>query len=423
MVQEFRPMKTHAGYLSETLGPSLGQGLSDFMGNYFANKAVEGVINDPSLKDAPLSERQSRLQMALQPHGERGQQIFQNRLGIEQKAQQEQQQKQLIKQQGILGRVMRGEQVSNQELEMLPAEVQIAAKKAMTPKNPPGGLSGQPVPQEVSQMIPQILNANKNATADDLAVAFDEAKIPRAFSNSYIENRRRQDESKAKGEGTQIQIHDLSKDLAKEIGKDAKTAKTQIRAIDEIENALNSNEIGPYSPYTLSEKIPFLQRAFLTPNIQKFLTASKSLFEGMKDMFGIRLSDADLAIVQDMLPDPKKSVEANREAVKFMKIGAEMKLAKENISRDIIKENGGYRPLDFEIKINDKLDELFGDKIDQSYQKLVSSNPQVKSPKKQEQSQERPGFVKMKDPQGKERWIPENVAKQIQEAQNAQGIR
>ncbi len=39
---------------------------------------------------------------------------------------------------------------------------------------------------------------------------------------------------------------------------------------------------------------------------------------------------------------------------------------------------------------------------------------QQQNSQSKEQSNERPGFVKMKDPQGVERWIPENVASQMQ---------
>lgn len=83
------PYKGHAGYLAEALGQTLGEGLGSFTGSYFANKAIEKVMNDPALKDAPLSERQGRLQAALAPYGERGQRLLQQRLQIEQQKQAE----------------------------------------------------------------------------------------------------------------------------------------------------------------------------------------------------------------------------------------------------------------------------------------------------------------------------------------------
>lgn len=80
MVQFFQAPTPRKTLLNEQIGQSLGKGLSDFMGNYFANKSLEKVLNDPNLKNAPLSEKMSALQAALQPYGEKGQQILQQRM-------------------------------------------------------------------------------------------------------------------------------------------------------------------------------------------------------------------------------------------------------------------------------------------------------------------------------------------------------
>ena len=76
--------------MKETLASSLGKGLADFATNYYSNKAIEKVMNDPALKNAPLSERYDRLESALRPFGEYGQNVLQRRLGIEQQRKGEQ---------------------------------------------------------------------------------------------------------------------------------------------------------------------------------------------------------------------------------------------------------------------------------------------------------------------------------------------
>ena len=68
---------------------------------------------------------------------------------------------------------------------------QMSAK----PAAPLGGLSGQPVPPEVSNAIKRVIDENPNANADELASKMDQAGIARAYSNSFVENRRRQNES------------------------------------------------------------------------------------------------------------------------------------------------------------------------------------------------------------------------------------
>jgi hypothetical protein len=80
MVQFFHSPTPRNILLKEQIGQSLGQGLSDFMGTYFANKSLQNVLNNPSLKDAPLSEKMGALQTALAPYGEKGQKILQQRM-------------------------------------------------------------------------------------------------------------------------------------------------------------------------------------------------------------------------------------------------------------------------------------------------------------------------------------------------------
>jgi len=70
--------------MMEQVGQSIGQGLGQFATNYLANKSLQNVLSDPALKDAPLSEKQSRLQQALQPYGEVGENILQKRMAIAQ---------------------------------------------------------------------------------------------------------------------------------------------------------------------------------------------------------------------------------------------------------------------------------------------------------------------------------------------------
>jgi len=197
--------------LGEKLGLSLGQGLGNGINSYFANKAIDDVVNDPSLKDVPQSVKMGKLQSALAPYGETGMKMFQQRMQIEQQEMQEKQQKQEMKQQEALEsknkikskaahKYFNGEKLTDEENTLFTPQELTQMHKAKNPKQaaPLGGLSGQPVPPEISQKIPEVLNANKEADADQLASAMDNAGIPRSYSNSYIENRRR----KLEKEGT-----------------------------------------------------------------------------------------------------------------------------------------------------------------------------------------------------------------------------
>jgi len=113
--------------------------------------------------------------------------------------------KQLQQQQGLAQMLFGAAQQGNpqaqqmmEQLSQLSPELQIKAFQAMQPKAPAGGITGQPTPPSVGKAIADVMNANQESDADTLALKLDEAGIPRAFSNSYIENRRRSLENKAK---------------------------------------------------------------------------------------------------------------------------------------------------------------------------------------------------------------------------------
>ncbi len=128
MVQFVHLPKSARGILSDSLGESIGGGLANFTGNYFANKALDKVMNDPEMENADPSERQSKLQSALQPYGQYGENIFKKRMQIEQQRDQEQEQK-------VLGKIAQGKEVSDQEISRLSPENQfkaIQAKKMKT---------------------------------------------------------------------------------------------------------------------------------------------------------------------------------------------------------------------------------------------------------------------------------------------------
>jgi hypothetical protein len=88
------------------------------------------------------------------------------------------------------------------------------------------------------------------------------------------------------------------------------------------------------------------------------LSSIPQLLEGWKQVFGIRLTDADLKILQDKLPDIGKSPEANKAILKVMKKYGEMSSLRHKIATDIKKGNKGIRPLGYADMIEERFDEM-----------------------------------------------------------------
>lgn len=90
MVQFFGHLKG-APSLSDILAPSLGQGLGQMFATYSANNALESALSDPSLKNAPIEEKLLKIESKMRPYGSIGEQLFNRRAELEQKAYQTQQ--------------------------------------------------------------------------------------------------------------------------------------------------------------------------------------------------------------------------------------------------------------------------------------------------------------------------------------------
>ncbi len=106
------------GRLAEQLGLDASKDIGDNLNTFFANRSLNSVIQDKALENAPQSKKLEALRSALSPYGEKGQQILQQRMAIEQQEMNE-------KQQEVLGRFTEGQKVSAKDLSKLSPENQL----------------------------------------------------------------------------------------------------------------------------------------------------------------------------------------------------------------------------------------------------------------------------------------------------------
>lgn len=299
----------------------------------------------------------------------------------------------------------------------LPPELQLQAYNAMTerqranaPKASPGGLSGQPVPQEISQSIPGILNANKDANADDLAQALDQAGIPRAYSNSYIENRRRQDEAAPKNamEERKIKLKESgeSKDYYDNLVKSSDTASRVLNSAKVAEQSLRKKDLGPTTLLNLFKNTP-LKGLFESPESAVFELATKEFMGSAKEVFGgNRLTNVDVGIIESWLPAIGRNPEANKALVNFISHTQKLNLEKRKIADRLIKENKGYRPLGFEQQVQEEFEKKHGDEANEVYSNFMSQVQPEKAKSTQETAKK---FLRVQAPDGTVyKNVPEN---------------
>lgn len=345
------------GKLSEMLGMSLGQGLGNGLNTYFANRSLESVLKDKALEGAPQSKKLEALRVALSPYGEKGQEILQQRMQIDQQEQQE-------KKGGIIGKYFDGEKLTPEEQSLLSPQEFVAMYKAKNPK-PEGGVTSQPIPPEINQKMTDVISQSNGMTSDELKNVLDNAGIPPIYSNPYIENRRRSEETGIKHD---IKLHSESADFEKEVIKNAKIARKQIPLIEKGIQSVNEGKIKPGSMANVfnlfGEPGKKIANAVLSGDQAALQASIPEFLEGRKEIFGVRLSDADLAILQDKLPDIGKSKEANLAILNLMKKSAERSLKFEKVAQDVFEKKGipyrggKLRPIGYEREVAKAFDEF-----------------------------------------------------------------
>lgn len=177
-----------------------------------------------------------------------------------------------------------------------------------------------------------------------------------------------------------MQIH---KDLQKadnEIHDAAKVARTRQSSFNVMRKNLESGNLNPRAfdnVLTTALKGSRWENFFKNKDRAEFEAAALSSFEGMKDLFGTRLSDADLRQAAGKIPDPSKSIEANLAVIDFMDFQDKMKVAEEKVGAEIKKENGGFRPLDYQEQIRERMQELYGNEADELVKKAAYDGSKI----------------------------------------------
>ena len=99
----------------------------------------------------------------------------------------------------------------------------------------------------------------------------------------------------------------------------------------------------------------------LTTDAQEIEKLSNDFVKGAKDIYGSRLTNADLAQFMKTVPNLMQSPEGILRVIQNLQTFNEMKRVRYETMRDIVNENGGYSPIDLDIQIEERA----GDKLDE----------------------------------------------------------
>ena len=183
-----------------------------------------------------------------------------------------------------------------------------------------------------------------------------------SLSKNSIEEEKLAQKKEAADKAEKILFHKESEKYDAELNKAAKGAKNQLSAIKDSRRAIDSGKVSPTSLANIFKNFgeigKTISNALLNSDEAKIQASVPAFLEGRKELFGVRLSDADLAILQDKLPDIGKSKEANIAILNLMERYSNASILRSEIANDIKKKNNGLRPLGYTDQIEERFDEM-----------------------------------------------------------------
>jgi hypothetical protein len=239
-------------------------------------------------------------------------------------------------------------------------------------KQPPFMLDEQMQDQGIENLEQQNLgefDASKMTDEQLASLSAIDPNIARSLQHSKdvslrekTELRKSQETKNIASRKEEIDFHKETQKFDEDLINKTRIAKNQVNTISTIEKSLASGNVKPGSWSNIlkgfgkvGEKV---SEAILHEDAATLQASIPALLEGWKEVFGVRLSDADLNLLKDKLPSIGKSVEANRAILKIMKKYSGQTLLRSQIASDIKKNNKGLRPLGYTDKIEERFDEM-----------------------------------------------------------------
>lgn len=241
-----------------------------------------------------------------------------------------------------------------------PPVQQNGMPQAGMPPQVPGQQNVPQVPQRTPEQLRQLA---REISVDEPVIARNLLQEARDLEKAeQFEKAERAKEVKAKREEA-IKFHQETQKFDEMLDKKDESAKSRIHAFGVMKKDLASGKLNPKNFSGLLNtafKGTKWSGYFKNPEQARFESAALESFEGMKDMFGTRLSDADLEVVSGKVPSLDKSPEANLAVIEYNEFKDKMIREQRKIADEIKAENGGLRPLNFTAEIRKRMDERYG---------------------------------------------------------------
>jgi len=205
-----------------------------------------------------------------------------------------------------------------------------------------------------------------------------------------------------------------TKGMRNKIREEADSSRRMLKSIENQQHIIDKGlKTGPLSWNSIMHKMGMIGAS--SPEAQAFQANILNYMEGQRTKFGIRLTDADLKIINDKMPELAKSKEGNQLILSLFRAEAKDNLLRKEAMNNIVKKG---ITLNFEEEFENEYNQLLSQHPEQEsefknlLENLHSATPKELISNKTKSTQN----IRMRDPSGKLREISKEDVKKAQEA-------
>lgn len=202
----------------------------------------------------------------------------------------------------------------------IPFEQKKAIADTYKQKNPIGGISGISIPEDISLKINEVISQNPEADSDELALRMDAARVPRAYSNQYIENRRRKEEAQTKTKAeNEKERRKETLPTRQKIAEKAEESRESMASKEKLISLIDSNNLDDptFAAFALSLPNRYGER-LLSPETVEYRSGLLDQFKDLRQTFQGQTRTAEIKIMEDKIAgiyltdDQKKAILKSR---------------------------------------------------------------------------------------------------------------
>lgn len=242
------------------------------------------------------------------------------------------------------------------------------AKNILSSRNQ-GGIKAKPTPPEVGEVMEKVIKEYPDASPDELMVSMDKEGVPRIYSDSFIESRRRSVDTEAKREESR---YGLQKDFINDTTSRYSAFETDMKPkLLQMQNIPDADLISPTTAVFL-DALGIPLGALEDPSSELYQKLSLDLLKGLPETFGNRILKVEVDNFLKTIPQLTNSPEGRRMiASNILKLG-EMKEVYYNEMRkqqSSFMDSGKPLPLDFQQRVFDQVKPQIN-KVNNEFSKL-----------------------------------------------------